>query len=231
MIKLILTPEQHKQLQALTKAGVYTVGEEILHSLTHGIGTALSIAGLTLLLVLASLFGNVYQMVSFSIYGATLILMYLASTLYHSFQNPQAKEIFRIIDHASIYLLIAGTYTPFLIVGIRGWWGWMLCLTIWSLAFLGIPFNLLFMDRLPKISLLTYILMGWLCVAIIQDLLASIALGGLIWLALGGVMYTVGVIFYLMQQTPYMHVIWHLFVLAGSICHYIAVLFYLTSSA
>ncbi len=222
-----MTP-QLKKLKNQTSTRFYTLGEEIAHSITHGIGTGLSIAGLTLLLVLAVLYGNVYQIVSFTIYGATLIILYLTSTLYHSFQQPRVKRIFQIIDHAAIYLLIAGTYTPFLLVAIRGIWGWSVLIIIWGLALLGIGFKVLSIHRFQKLSVLTYILMGWLSVVILNELLVNVPLGGLIWLAIGGVAYTMGIIFYALEKIPYTHAIWHVFVMGGSICHYFAVLLYLT---
>lgn len=215
------------QLKEQTSTRLYTLGEEIAHSVTHGIGAGLSIAGLTLLVVLAALYGNVYQIVSFSIYGATLVVLYLASTLYHSFQNPQVKRVFKVIDHASIFLLIAGTYTPFLLVGVRGMLGWTLLIVVWGLALLGMGFKALFIHRFQKISVLTYVLMGWLSVIVLKELSANIAPGGLIWLAVGGVIYTIGVIFYAMKKVRYTHTIWHIFVLGGSICHFFSVLFYL----
>ncbi|MEW6716551.1 MAG: hemolysin III family protein [Chloroflexota bacterium] len=216
-----------KNLKERASLRIYTLGEEIVHSITHGIGAGLSIAGLVVLVVLAARRGDVYQIVSFSIYGAMLILLYLASTLYHGFQHPQAKQVFQIIDHASIYLLIAGTYTPFLLVGIRGVLGWTLLAIIWGLAVIGVGFKALAIHRFEKLSVLAYILMGWLCVVMLKELLSNIPIGGLIWLAVGGVVYTVGVIFYALRKIPYMHAIWHLFVLGGSICHYFAVLLYL----
>ena len=206
---------------------LYTLGEEIVHSITHGIGAGLSIAGLTLLVVLAVLYGNVYQIVSFSIYGGTLVVLYLASTLYHSFQQPTVKQVFQVIDHASIFLLIAGTYTPFLLVGIRGAWGWTLLVIVWGLAILGVSFKALFIHRFQKLSVLAYILMGWLSVVASKELLINIPVGGLIWMAIGGVVYTVGVIFYALKRVRYMHAIWHVFVLGGSVCHYFAILLYL----
>ena len=214
-------------LQEKTGARIYTSGEEIAHSITHGIGAGLSLAGLIILVILAVRFGDNYQIVSFSIYGATLVMLYLASTLYHSFQNPHLKQIFKRMDHASIYLLIAGSYTPFLLVGIRGSLGWTLFAVIWGLAVLGASFKAIFIRRFQKLSVLTYIFMGWLCVFAAKAMLANIPKGGLIWLAAGGVVYTVGVIFYMLKEVRYTHAIWHLFVLGGSICHYIAVLFYL----
>lgn len=218
---------QLQNLKDRTITRLYTLGEEIVHSITHGIGAGLSIAGLTLLVVLAVLYGNVYQVVSFSIYGTTLIVLYLASTLYHSFQHPAVKRVFRVIDHASIFLLIAGTYTPFLLIGVRGAWGWTLLVIVWGLAILGAGFKTLFIHRFQKLSVLAYILMGWLGTVALKELLANIPLGGLIWLAVGGAAYTVGVIFYALKKIPYMHAIWHVFVLGGSICHYFAVLLYL----
>jgi len=221
---------QSKTLDKQAPARLYSLGEEIAHSVTHGIGTGLSIAGLTILLVLAILYGDVYQIVSFSIYGAALIFLYLASTLYHSFQHPRVKHVFKVIDHSAIYLLIAGTYTPFLLVAIRGLWGWTLMVIVWGLAILGISLKTLFIHRFQTLSVLAYILLGWLSVVATKELLASIPLGGLIWLALGGVVYTVGVIFYAAKKIPYTHAIWHLFVLGGSICHYFAILLYLAPS-
>jgi hemolysin III len=216
-----------EHLKQPTPTRIYSLGEEIFHSISHGIGVALSVAGLTLLLVLAVLYGNPAQIISFTIYGVTLIVLYLASTLYHSFQDPRVKQVFKRIDHASIYLLIAGTYTPFLVVAIQGVWGWALLVIIWGLALLGISFKTFFIHRFKKLSVLTYILMGWLCVVALNEMIANIPPGGLIWLAAGGIFYTVGVIFYVMKNVPYTHAVWHLFVLAGSICHFFAVLLYL----
>ncbi|GAB4451517.1 MAG: hemolysin III family protein [Anaerolineae bacterium] len=206
---------------------LYSLGEEIAHSVTHGIGAALSIAGMTVLLVLSVLFGSVAHIVSFSIYGASLIILYLASTLYHSFQHPRVKRVFKIIDHAAIFLLIAGTYTPFLLVGIPGAWGWTLLVVVWTIALLGISFKALFIGRYEFLSVMAYIGMGWLAVVAAHELFARIPVGGLIWLTVGGIIYTLGVIFYALWKIPYTHAIWHLFVLAGSVCHYFAVLLYL----
>jgi len=206
---------------------LFTLGEEIAHSITHGIGVGLSIAGLVILVVIAVKYGDVYQVVSFSIYGVSLILLYIASTLYHSFQTPHIKQIFKKMDHAAIFLLIAGTYTPFLLVGIRGPLGWTLLGIIWGLAVLGVSFKALFINRFLKLSVMAYVLMGWLSVVAIKQMMVNIAMGGMILLAAGGIIYTLGVIFYAMTKVRYHHAIWHLFVLGGSICHYFAVLFYL----
>ncbi|MBU0512844.1 MAG: hemolysin III family protein [Chloroflexi bacterium] len=219
--------QKPKNLKERASLRLYTLGEEIAHSITHGIGAGLSIAGLVVLVILAARRGDVYQIVSFSIYGASLIILYLASTLYHSFQRPRLKYVFKVIDHAAIYLLIAGTYTPFLLVGIRGRLGWTLLVIIWGLAVLGVSFKAFFIQRFERLSVLAYILMGWLSVAMMKELWANIPVGGVIWLAAGGVAYTVGVIFYALKKVPYMHAVWHLFVLGGSLCHYFAILLYL----
>jgi hemolysin III len=204
-----------------------TPGEEIANSITHGIGAGLSVVGLIVLVVLATLYGDVWRIVSFSIYGATLIILYLASTLYHSFRNKRVKKIFKILDHSTIFLLIAGTYTPFLLISLRGVWGWILFGVIWGLSVSGIVFKALFIDRFRKLSVLIYILMGWLCVVAIKQMVVRIPLGGLIGLTAGGVLYTTGVIFYAWRKLKFSHAIWHLFVLGGSICHYFSIFFYL----
>ena len=204
----------------------YTTGEEIANSVTHGIGTGLAVAALTLLVVLAAVYGDVWRVVSFSIYGSSLVILYLASTLYHSFQNPKVKHTFRILDHASIYVLIAGTYTPFALVNMRGPWGWMLFGIVWALALLGIVFKVLFIGRFEVLATAAYVGMGWLVVIAFKQMLIAVPPGGIFWLAMGGVSYTLGVVFYAWQKLPYNHAIWHLFVLGGSICHFFAVLFH-----
>ena len=205
----------------------FTLGEEIFHSITHAIGTGLSIAGLVILVVLAVMNGDVFQIIGFSIFGASLVLLYLSSTLYHGIQERRAKKIFKICDHAAIYLLIAGSYTPFLLVGMRGTTGWMLLVVVWLIALVGITMKVLFIDRFQVLSVIAYLGMGWLCVFAFREMMVSIPIGGIIWLAAGGILYTVGVIFYAMQKTPYMHAVWHLFVLGASLCHFFAVLFFL----
>jgi hemolysin III len=205
----------------------FTLGEEVVHSITHGIGTGLSIAGLVILVVLGVLNGDVYQIIGFTIFGASLVLLYLASTLYHGFQQPRAKRIFKIFDHSAIYLLIAGSYTPFLLVGMRGTTGWILLVVVWLIALIGITMKVLYIDRFQVLSVFAYLLMGWLCVFAFREMMTSIPIGGIIWLAAGGILYTVGVIFYALQKIPYMHAVWHFFVLGGSLCHYFAVLFFL----
>jgi hemolysin III len=209
---------------------VYTTGEEIANSVTHGLGAALGVAGLVVLVTLASLRGDPWQVVSFSIYGASLILLYLCSTLYHGLTDPGAKKRFKFLDHASIYLLIAGTYTPFTLVSIRGGWGWALFGVIWGLAILGILFKIRNTGRWGKISAAVYVLMGWLCVVALHRMIAEVPRAGLVWLFVGGLLYTGGLVFYGWKKLPYNHAVWHLFVLGGSICHFFAILFHVPGS-
>lgn len=204
----------------------YSLGEEIAHAVTHGIGAALSIAGLAVLVAFSALYGNVWHITSSSVYGATLILCYTASTLYHSIPHPRAKRILRQIDHASIFLLIAGTYTPFALVSLRESWGWWLFGSVWSIAIFGMIFELFTEQRYKKASLALYLGMGWLAVLTIKPMLDSIGVGGLVLLLIGGLFYSLGVIFYVWDRLAYNHAVWHLFVLAGSIFHFFAVLFY-----
>ncbi len=212
--------------KSVKKEKHYTVGEEIASSITHGIGAVLSIAALVILVVLAAKKGDAWRIVSFSIYGTSLILLYLASTLYHGIQHPGAKHVFKILDHSSIFLLIAGTYTPFLLVNLRGPWGWTLFGVIWALAVIGIVFKAVFIGKWKKVSTLAYVAMGWLVVVALKPMLAVIPKPGLAWLAAGGLAYTGGVAFYAWKRVKFMHMVWHLFVLAGSICHFFAILFY-----
>ena len=207
-----------------SKNKTQSLGEEIANSVTHGIGTALSVAALTLLVTLASQQGDAWQIVSVSVYGSSLIALYLASTLYHSLQNQRAKRIFKILDHSAIFLLIAGTYTPFLLNNLRGTWGWSLLGVIWVMALLGIVFKVFFVGKLPKASTGMYLLMGWLCLIALPQMWETIETSGLILLFAGGISYSVGVIFYSWRRLPYHHAIWHLFVLGGSTAHFFAVL-------
>lgn len=200
--------------------------EEVMNAVTHGIGTLLAVAGLVLLTVLAYLHGDIWHIVSFSIYGTTLVLLYLASTLYHSFTNERVKYIFKILDHSAIYLLIAGTYTPFTLVPLHGVLGWTVFGLVWGFAIMGIVMKVFFIGRYKFISTMCYIAMGWFIVLAIKPLLAAVPMLGMVWLLVGGLFYTLGSVFYLWKRIPYNHAIWHLFVLAGSISHFIAVFFY-----
>jgi len=204
-----------------------SLGEEIANSVTHGIGAALSVAALVLLVVFASLYGDVWRIVSFSIYGATLFILYLSSTLYHSFTNHKVKNFFNILDHSSIYLLIAGTYTPITLVPLRGPWGWTLFGLIWAMAIGGIITKIFIIGRYKMLSVAFYVVMGWLALIAIKPMLEMVPRGLLIWLLIGGICYTFGVIFYARKKVPYFHFIWHLFVLGGSISHFFGILFYL----
>jgi hemolysin III len=198
--------------------------EEIANAITHGIGLLLSIAGFVVLLVLAALRGTAWHIVACSIYGATLICLYAASTLYHAVISPRVKRALRIFDHSAIYLLISGTYTPFLLVSLRGPWGWSLFGVIWGLALAGVLFKFWFVERFAILSTAVYIAMGWLVVIAAKPVITHLPLTAIIWLLAGGLAYTGGVIFFAAKRIPYSHAIWHLFVLAGSICHYFAVL-------
>jgi hemolysin III len=204
----------------------YSVAEEIAHAITHGVGLLLSVAALAILVVFASLRGNAWHIVSSSIYGTTLVLLYTASTFYHALPSPRAKGVFRVLDHAAIYLLIAGTYTPFTLVNLRGGWGWALFGVVWGLAIFGIVLEAVAKQRVRILSLVLYLGLGWLVAVAVKPLLDSVAGGGLVLLLLGGLAYSGGVVFYSWHRLPYHHAVWHVFVMAGSACHFFAVLFY-----
>ncbi|MCW8931026.1 MAG: hemolysin III family protein [Gammaproteobacteria bacterium] len=204
----------------------YSVNEEIAHTVTHGIGIILSIVGLVILVTFSSLYGNAWHVVSTSIFGASLIILYTASTLYHGIPIPKAKAVLKQIDHSAIYLLIAGTYTPFLLVNLNGALGWSLFALVWTIAISGILLEVFRKDRFKKLSIALYLGLGWLVVAAIKPMLDSVEEGGLLLLLIGGLFYSLGVIFYVRKKMLYHHVIWHIFVMFGSIFHYFAVLFY-----
>ena len=201
--------------------------EEKLNAITHGIGALLAAAGLVVLIVFASLYGSVWHITSFAIYGVSLVLLYLASTLYHSFKDEKLKHIFKVLDHSAIYLLIAGTYTPFVLVPLHGYLGWTVFAVIWAMAIIGVIFKIFFVKRFKFLSTICYLAMGWFIVLCIKPLIATIPQAGLGWLIAGGLFYSVGAVFYLYRWFPYNHAVWHLFVLAGSASHFIAVLVYL----
>lgn len=209
----------------------YSLGEEIANAITHGLGALFSIVALTIMIVFAALYGNVWQIVSVTIYGGTLVLLYTMSTLYHAITNSRAKKIFKIFDHACIYLLIAGTYTPFTLVILRdeGITGWTIFILIWVLAIIGIIFSTIFIGKAKILSTLAYVLMGWVVIFALPELINAMkikdASGGLYWLLAGGIAYTAGTIFYIFK-IKYFHSIWHGFVLLGSIFHFISVMFF-----
>lgn len=203
----------------------FTLLEELLHSISHGIGAALSLAGGTVLIVLASLTAHVdpWKIAGIGLYGISLVLLYSASTLYHSVRHPRLKRLFQLLDHCAIYLLIAGTYTPFLLVNLRGPTGWTLFAVVWTLALAGIAFKLLWPHRFTVLRVGIYLLMGWLILFAGGELTEKLPTAGLLLLIAGGLSYTLGVIFFAISAIPYNHVIWHLCVLGGSIFHYFAV--------
>ncbi len=200
-------------------------GEEIANSITHGVGALLSVAALALLVVVTALSGTTSQVLASAVYGASLVLLYSCSTLYHAITNERAKRVFRVLDHSSIYVLIAGTYTPFTLVALRGVWGWALFGFVWSLAALGIVFKCFFTGRLHVLSTTIYVLMGWIAIAAVRPLLRALPWPGFLWLLAGGLLYTGGVAFFAWRRR-YAHSIWHLMVIAGSACHFVAVYCY-----
>lgn len=208
----------------------YTPAEEVANSITHGIGAILAIGGLVVLTVIASLGGDSWAVTACSIYGTTLILSFLTSTLYHSISLPRVKSVLRMLDHAAIYLLIAGTWTPFLLIRMRGSLGWTLFGLIWGVALLGILQDTLLRSG-RRLSILIYLGMGWTAILAGRPLMEAIGLSGMWLLALGGMAYTVGVVFYLWRRLPYGHAIWHLFVLLGGSLHFWAVLQHVRPSA
>lgn len=206
---------------------IYSRKEEVANAITHGIGAVLSVVALVILIVFASLQGTVWHVVSFSIYGTTMLLLYFNSTLVHSLKEGRAKDLFEFFDHSSIYLYIAGSYTPFLLVAIRGTLGWSLFGIIWGVAIFGVLFKAYFVKRFLFMSTIFYIAMGWLIVIAWNPLSAVVAHGGMTLLMTGGILYTLGTVFYVWRGFPYHHAIWHLFVLAGSAIHFCAVLIYI----
>lgn len=200
--------------------------EEKWNVRSHAFGLALSIIALVLLVVHASKDGTMVHIISFSIYGASLIVLYSASTFYHYTQSPRLRHKLNIFDHAAIYVLIAGTYTPFTLVVLDGWIGWTIFGISWGLAIIGIILKLFFTGRFDKISTIAYVLMGWLIIAVIKPLMDSLPTEGLLWLLAGGIFYTIGALLYSIKRIKYNHAIFHIFVLLGSFSHFIAVFFY-----
>jgi len=206
----------------------YTTGEEIAHSVSHGIGAGLAVAALSILVMHAYFFGDGWRVASFTVYGVSLILVFVSSTLYHALQHKPAKAFFRMLDHAAIFLLIAGTYTPFTLVTLRGPFGWTLFSIVWVMAVAGIVLKVSCMNRLQRIGHWLYLGMGWIGLAALYPLLQALPWQGVMWLFVGGVLYSGGVFFYVGHKFNYTHFVWHLFVLAGALCHFIAILFYVT---
>lgn len=205
-----------------------TIGEEIANAVTHGIGAVISIACLVVGVVYAALIPSVWAIVSMSIFGSCMFILYLCSTLYHAVMTPKAKAVLNIFDHSAIYLLIAGSYTPFCLHFMRAespGWGWAIFGVIWFLAIVGIVFQSIFINKYRALSTTTYVLMGWIVIIAIYPLYNAMGLASVLWIALGGVIYSLGVIFYSMKRVKYMHAIWHIFVLGGTMVHFGLILY------
>lgn len=213
----------------MTRRRRYSLGEEIAHSTTHGIGAALSVVGLVLMLVRAVRAGDPWLIVGCAVFGASMILLYTSSTLYHALIPPRARRVFQVLDHAFIYLLIAGTYTPFLLGPLRGPWGWSLFGVVWGLALAGVVFKVFFTGRFRLVSTLLYLGLGWLCVIALKPMIATVPKEGLVWLFAGGLAYSGGTVFYMWKRLRYHHAVWHVFVLAGTACHFQAVYGYVAA--
>ena len=221
----IITEEE----RILTKKSflpTYTLGEDLANAISHGRGAGLSVAALVLCVVQAARHGTAAGVVGASIYGATLIVLYTMSTLYHAITNQSARKVLRVFDHVSIYLLIAGTYTPITLVTIRGAMGWVIFGVVWGMAVLGIVLNSVSIEKFKKFSIVSYIMIGWAVVIGMRQVIENMPKNGLVFLVIGGVLYTVGIIFYALKKVKYMHSVWHLFVLAGSIMHFFCVYLY-----
>ena len=215
-----------RQARAVLAAQRQRLREEVASSLTHGLGLILAIAAVPVLIVLGGLRGSTVHVAGFAVYGSSLVLVYASSTLYHAFQQPRLKHVFRIIDHAAIYLLIAGTYTPVTLLSLDGPPGWTLLSLVWALALLGCIFKVFFVDRYTGLSTTIYLVMGWLVLLVFKPFVASVPPEMFWWIVAGGLCYTVGVVFFVWERLPYNHAVWHLFVIGGSACHYVAMLLY-----
>jgi hemolysin III len=204
----------------------YPPFEEKINIVSHGLGLILSIAALVILVICANLHGNVWHIVSFSVYGASLIILYAASTFFHISRDLKLRYNLNIVDHSSIYVLIAGTYTPFALVTLNGAIGWVIFGVIWGLALIGVILKFFFIGRYYLISTVMYVLMGWIIIFAVKPLIESLPLGGLVWLFAGGISYTIGAFFFSIDKIKFNHAIFHIFVLAGSFCHFMTVFFY-----
>lgn len=207
----------------------YLILNEVLNAVTHGIGAGLSIAGLVILLVKGARLGSPVHVVSYAIYGATLILLFLSSTLFHSLIFTKAKKVFQVFDHSSIFLLIAGSYTPFCLLSIKGWLGWVLFILIWLMAISGVVYKSLTLHKqetVKNVSTIIYIIMGWLCITAAKPLYDSLGATGIALLVAGGVSYTLGAAFYSLKSVRFMHVVWHLFVMLGAGFMFFSILLY-----
>ena len=204
----------------------FTTGEEIANSVIHGVGALLSIAALAVMTAAAVQRGSVWHVVSFAVFGSSMVLLYTFSTIYHGLTNLRAKRVFEFLDHSGVFLLIAGTYTPFSLVVLHGRVGWAIFGIIWGLFAAGIIYKTFFLKKAVIVSTLIYVCMGWVIVLAFKPLVESLVGAGLFWLVLGGVLYTGGTVLYVWRRVRYHHALWHLFVIAGTACHFICVLFY-----
>ncbi|WP_313893407.1 hemolysin III family protein [Psychrobacillus sp.] len=208
----------------MSNTHIFSKREEIANAIIHGIGALLSVAALVILIVFSAMHGTAWHVVSFTLFGATMVILYASSTLVHSFPAGRAKDVFEVLDHSSIYFFIAGTYTPFLFIAVKGPLGWTLFGVVWGIAIAGTVFKAFFVKRFLHTSTLMYVVMGWLLVFAWKPLVTNISTEGLVLLAVGGVLYTFGAIFYVWRGFTYHHAVWHVFVLAASILHFFAVL-------
>lgn len=200
--------------------------EEFWNVLTHGLGVVFSLVGLFVLIYFASQSGSQIELICASVFGLSMVILYLASTIYHAVSNEKRKLIFQKLDHLCIYILIAGTYTPIALLGLKGAWGWSIFVSIWAMAALGFVFKFSPLRKSEKLSLILYAAMGWLIIVAIKPLITNLSPDALLYMGLGGLFYTVGIYFYAQNKIPYNHAIWHLFVLVGSAFHYFGILFY-----
>ena len=203
-----------------------TLGEEVANSLSHGVGLVLALIATPILIIAASRYGTVWNIVGVAVFAASMIALYFSSTLYHALRHEKAKRFFRLLDHGAIFLLIAGTYTPFTLGVMRGPWGWTLFGLIWGLAVVGLTMKAVFGTRYTWLSVVLYLTMGWLVVIAAPEVIQKVPLSGLAWIIAGGIAYTSGVVFFAAHRVRYAHFAWHLFVIAGTVCHFFAVLWY-----
>ncbi|MEX1221742.1 MAG: hemolysin III family protein [Idiomarina sp.] len=210
----------------MTKDAGYSVAEEVAHAVTHGLGAVLSVVALIVMVFWAMAYGETVHVIAASIYGASLILLYTASTLYHAIPVPKLKYIFQQLDHAAIFILIAGTYTPFALINLQGVWGWSLLGVAWGIAIIGVVLELGIKERIKWLSLTLYLGMGWMALVVIKPMLDTVEPVGLLLLLAGGLAYSFGVIFYVWKSLKYHHAIWHLFVLLGSVFHFLSIFYY-----
>lgn len=210
----------------MNKVNQFTLGEEVANAITHGVGMVFSIVGLVFLIIFSALYGSAWHIVSFTIFGATMVFLYTSSTLLHSLPKGRAKNVFEILDHSSIYFFIAGTYTPFLLVAVRGTLGWSLFGIVWAVAIGGTIFKVFFVKRFVLVSTILYVAMGWMIVLAWPMLTEQLARGGILLLIIGGLFYTLGAIFYVWRLFKFHHMVWHIFVLTATILHYFTILIY-----